>query len=61
MRQTRAGHHKPVPKLATLVPKDFDQIEEAEDECVRLIQHGHYFDASGQIREPGGHNKIYSL
>lgn len=59
MRQTRAGHHRPVPKLATLVPKDFDQIEEAEDELRREILHGHAPEAHMQVM-PVNH-KIYSL
>lgn len=60
MRQTRAGHYRPVPKLATLVPKDFDQIEEAESECIREIMHGHSFSADGMTEKPS-HGRIYSL
>lgn len=61
MRQTRAGSHRPVPRLATFIPRDFDQIEETEHEFVRQVQHGHSFSADGQIRETAGHNRIYSL
>jgi len=60
MRQIRPGYHKPVPKLCTLVPKDFDQIEAAEHEFVRQIQHGHAFNADGMTEKPS-QGKIYSL
>lgn len=60
MHKPRAG----LPWLVLSPPpellEDFDQIEEATEECVRLVQHGHTFDGSIQGIKPA-HSKIYSL
>jgi len=65
MSQTRAGNYRPVHRHISTIPKDFDEIEEAETECVRQVLAGHVFDASSnapQIPQGGHwHNKIYSL
>lgn len=61
MHQTRGAVYRPahLRDTATLL-RDFDQIEEATEECVRLVQHGHTFDGSIQGIKPA-HSKIYSL
>lgn len=61
MRQTRAGHHRPVYSHICTIPKDFDQIEAAEHEAVRQIEHGGFFTADGMTEPKASHGKIYSL
>lgn len=47
--------------IVCMMPRDFDQIEAAEHEAVRQIEHGHSFQADGMTEPKAGHNKIYSL
>lgn len=61
MHKFRAALPRPVHPIQCLIPPDFDQIEAAEEECVRQVQHGHSFTANDATANKCADPKIYSL
>jgi hypothetical protein len=52
MKETRTGHNRPVHRIhaitspvSEMLPRDFDQIETAEDQARDWVGRGHYFSA----------------
>lgn len=60
MRPKHVSHHRLAHLHTAELLEDFDQIEEAESECIREILHGHSFSADGMTEKPS-HGRIYSL
>lgn len=61
MRPKHVSHHRLAHLHTPELLEDFDQIEEAENEYVRQVQHGHSFAADGMTDAKPSHGRIYSL